>query len=109
VENYWEERPKRDGCWCADYGRKSNIVEARKVLLLQKDRTYGKGLFTRTRRIIKTEEGPARFAYTTIKVLTKEQKKAFTKLVMEGGDEDFWNGELDRCQYLQAYLLNMYK
>jgi Zinc knuckle len=32
---------------------------------------------------------PVRFAYTTIKVLTKKQKEAFTKLVMEGGDEDF--------------------
>jgi Zinc knuckle len=33
---------------------------------------------------------PARFAYTTIKALTKEQRKSFTKMVMEDKDgEDF--------------------
>jgi Zinc knuckle len=32
---------------------------------------------------------PVRFAYTTIKALTKKQKEAFMKLVMEEGDEDF--------------------
>jgi Zinc knuckle len=33
---------------------------------------------------------PARFAYTTIKVLTKEQRESFTKMVMEDKDgEDF--------------------
>jgi hypothetical protein len=30
----------------------------------------------------------ARFAYTTIKVLTKEQRKSFTKMVMEDKDEE---------------------
>jgi Zinc knuckle len=30
----------------------------------------------------------ARFAYTTIKVLTKEQRESFTKLVMEDKDEE---------------------
>jgi hypothetical protein len=59
------------------------------MLLLQKDRTYGKRLPTKTRRVIKTEEGrPGRFAYTTIKVLTKEQRESFTKLVMEDKDEE---------------------
>jgi hypothetical protein len=38
----------------------------------------------------------ARFAYTTIKALTKEQRESFTKMVMENKDEeDFWNGEPD--------------
>jgi hypothetical protein len=33
---------------------------------------------------------PARFAYTTIKALTKEQRESFTKMVMEDKDgEDF--------------------
>jgi hypothetical protein len=32
---------------------------------------------------------PAKFAYTTIRALTKEQKEEFTKMVMEGGDQDF--------------------
>jgi Zinc knuckle len=31
---------------------------------------------------------PARFAYTTIKALTKEQRESFTKMVMEGKDEE---------------------
>jgi Zinc knuckle len=30
----------------------------------------------------------ARFAYTTIKVLTKEQRESFTKMVMEDKDEE---------------------
>jgi Zinc knuckle len=38
---------------------------------------------------------PARFAYTTIKALTKEQRESFTKMVMEDKDgENFENGEL---------------
>ena len=32
---------------------------------------------------------PARFAYTTIKVLIKEQREAFTKMVMGDKDKDF--------------------
>jgi Zinc knuckle len=33
---------------------------------------------------------PARFAYTTIKALTKEQRESFMKMVMEDkDDEDF--------------------
>jgi hypothetical protein len=36
------------------------------------------------------KEDPARFAYTTIKALTKEQRKSFMKMVMEDKDgEDF--------------------
>jgi Zinc knuckle len=31
---------------------------------------------------------PARFAYTMIKALTKEQRKSFTKMVMEDKDEE---------------------
>jgi hypothetical protein len=53
---------------------------------------------------------PARFAYTTIKALTKEQRESFTKLVMEDKDEeDFQSGEPDRRRCLLLYLLNMYK
>jgi hypothetical protein len=33
---------------------------------------------------------PARFAYTTIKMLTKEQRESFTKMMMEDKDgKDF--------------------
>jgi hypothetical protein len=53
---------------------------------------------------------PARFAYTMIKALTKEQRESFTKMVMEDKDEeDFWNGEPVRRRSLLPYLLNMYK
>jgi Zinc knuckle len=31
---------------------------------------------------------PARFAYTTIKALTKEERESFMKMVMEGKDEE---------------------
>jgi Zinc knuckle len=31
----------------------------------------------------------AKFVYATIQVLTKEQKEEFTKMVMEGGNQDF--------------------
>jgi hypothetical protein len=36
----------------------------------------------------KQKVDPARFAYTTIKVLTKEQRESFTKMVMEDKDEE---------------------
>jgi hypothetical protein len=60
------------------------------MLLLQEDRTYGKGLHTKTGGIIKAEEGgPGKVClyYTTIKALTKEQRESFTKMVMEDKDE----------------------
>jgi Zinc knuckle len=39
---------------------------------------------------LKKKVDPAKFAYTTIKALTKEQRKSFTKMVMEDKDgEDF--------------------
>jgi hypothetical protein len=53
---------------------------------------------------------PARFAYTMIKALTKEQRESFTKIVMEDKDgEDFWNGEPVQHRLLLLHLLNMYK
>jgi hypothetical protein len=58
----------------------------------------------------KKKVDPARFAYTTIKALTKEQRESFTKIVMEDKDgEDFWNKEPVRRRLLLLYLLNMYK
>jgi hypothetical protein len=58
----------------------------------------------------KKKADPARFAYTTIKALTKEQRESFTKMVMEDKDgEDFWNGEPVWRRLLLPYLLNMYK
>jgi hypothetical protein len=40
---------------------------------------------------LKKKADPARFAYTTIKALTKEQREIFMKMVMEDKDgEDFW-------------------
>jgi hypothetical protein len=59
---------------------------------------------------LKKKADPARFAYTMIKALTKEQRESFTKMVMEDKDgENFWNGELVRRRLLLPYLLNMYK
>jgi hypothetical protein len=52
----------------------------------------------------------ARFAYTTIKAFTKEQRESFTKMVMEDNDEeDFWSREPGRCRCPLLYPLNMYK
>jgi hypothetical protein len=57
------------------------------VFPLQEDGTHGKRLPNGARRIV---VDPARFAYTTIKALTKEQRESFTKMVMEDKDgEDF--------------------
>jgi hypothetical protein len=43
---------------------------------------------------LKKKADPARSAYTTIKVLTKEQRESFTKMVMEDKDgENFQNRE----------------
>jgi Zinc knuckle len=40
--------------------------------------------------LLKKKADPARFAYTTIKALTKEQRESFTKMMMEDKDgEDF--------------------
>jgi Zinc knuckle len=40
--------------------------------------------------LLKKEADSARFAYTTIKALTKEQRESFMKMVMEDKDgEDF--------------------
>src|ERR1700678_1226961 len=36
----------------------------------------------------KRSADPVRFAYTTIKALTKDQREAFTKMVMEDKDEE---------------------
>jgi Zinc knuckle len=59
---------------------------------------------------LKKKADPARFAYTTIKALTKKQRESFTKMVMEDKDgEDFWNREPVRHRFLLPYLLNMYK
>jgi hypothetical protein len=38
---------------------------------------------------LKKKVDPAKFAYATIRALTKEQKEEFMKMVMEGGDQDF--------------------
>jgi hypothetical protein len=61
------------------------------MLLLQKDGTYGKGLPTKQGESSKQKKvDPARFAYTTIKALTKEQRESFAMMVMEDkNEEDF--------------------
>jgi hypothetical protein len=50
----------------------------------------------------------ARFAYTTIKALTMEQRESFTKMVMEDKDKkDFWSREPGWRKCLLLYLLNI--
>jgi hypothetical protein len=73
-----------------NHGRKRNVVEAGKVFLLQEDGTHGKDCPPEQGESLKKKADPARFAYTTIKALTKEQRESFTKMVMEDKDgEDF--------------------
>jgi hypothetical protein len=62
-----------------------------KVLLLQDDRTHGKGLPTRTRRIIKAEEGgSSKICLHHNQGAHKEAERKLTKMVMEDKDkEDF--------------------
>jgi hypothetical protein len=60
------------------------------MLPLQEGRTYGKRLSPEQGELSKKKVDLARFAYTTIKALTKEQRESFMKMVMEDKDgEDF--------------------
>jgi hypothetical protein len=61
--------------------------EAGEMFPLQEDRTLSERLSKVWAGGIKVD--PAKFAYATIRALTKEQKEEFTKMVMEGGDQDF--------------------
>ena len=51
---------------------------------------------------------PVRNAFATIRVLTKDEREAFAKMMLEG-KEDFWMGGLNQCQCLLSLLLTMYK
>ena len=51
---------------------------------------------------------PVKNAFATIWALTKDERKAFTKMMLEG-KEDFWTGGLNRRQYLLLLLLTIYK
>ena len=51
---------------------------------------------------------PVKNAFTTIRALTKNEREAFAKMILEG-KEDFWTEGLNRCQYLLLLLLIMYK
>jgi Zinc knuckle len=85
--------------------RQAKCFHCRKTGHMAKDCPPEQGESLRQKKV-----DPARFAYTTIKVLTKEQRESFTKIVMEDKDgEDFWSGEPVRRQFLLPYLLNMYK
>jgi hypothetical protein len=43
-----------------NHGRKGNVVEAGEMLPLQEDRTYGKRLPIRTRRVVEEEGRPSK-------------------------------------------------
>ena len=51
---------------------------------------------------------PVKNAFTTIWALTKDEREAFAKMMLEG-KEDFWTGGLNRRQNLLPLLLTMYK
>ena len=51
---------------------------------------------------------PVKNAFATIQALTKDEREAFTKMMLEG-KEDFWIGGLNQCQSLLLLLLTMYK
>jgi Zinc knuckle len=85
--------------------RQGKCFRCKKTGHMAKDCPLEQGELSKQKKV-----DPARFAYTTIKALTKEQRESFMKMVMEDKDgEDFWNGELVRRRLLLRYLLNMYK
>jgi Zinc knuckle len=85
--------------------RQGKCFRCRKTGHMAKDCSPEQGESSKQKKV-----DPARFAYTMIKALTKEQRERFTKMVMEDKDEeDFWSGEPGWRRFLLLYLLNMYK
>jgi Zinc knuckle len=85
--------------------RQEKCFRCRKTGHMAKDCPPEQGESSKQKKV-----NPARFVYTTIKALTKEQRESFMKIVIEDKDEeDFWSGELDQRWCLLLYLLNLYK
>jgi Zinc knuckle len=85
--------------------RQGKCFRCRKTGHMVKDCPPEQGELSKQKKV-----DPARFAYTTIKALTKEQREIFMKMVMEDKDrENFWSGEPVQLRFLLPYLLNMYK
>jgi hypothetical protein len=88
-------KSNRNACWWRTNKRKdlnamdvdTLTMEERGMLLRQgkcfKDCPPEQGELSKQKKV-----DPARFGYTTIKALTKEQRESFTKLVMEDKDEE---------------------
>jgi hypothetical protein len=66
------------------------LLRQEKCFCCKKMRHMVKDCLSEQAESSKKKVDPARFAYTMIKVLTKEQRESFTKMVMEDKDgEDF--------------------
>jgi Zinc knuckle len=63
--------------------RQGNCFRCRKTGHMAKNCPPEQGESSKQKKV-----DPARFAYTTIKALTKEQRESFTKMVMEDKDEE---------------------
>jgi hypothetical protein len=83
--------------WRTNKKRDSNAMDVDALTMEERGTLLRQGKCFRCKKtghIEKEEQGeskqkkvdPARFAYTTIKVLTKEQRESFTKMVMEDKD-----------------------